>query len=619
LRATTTERCRTPVVLLVFRRPDVTRRVFEEIRRARPPVLLVVADAPRDETNRHACAETRAVTEAVDWDCEVLRDYAEANMGCRRRVSSGIEWALSHVEEAIILEDDCMPHPSFFRYCDTMLERYRGDERIAMVSGGNFQDGIRRGDGSYYFSRYSHVWGWATWRRAWRRYDGSLDRWPAFRDSGGLERTFEDPLEVAYWRGIFDRLRTTGQPDTWDYQWAFTNFADGALSVMPNVNLVSNIGFGAGATNTAWANRYADLPTGDLGNIVHPSRVLRDIEADAYTFEHHHGGRSLRREKLWHRRLKRRWNAVRRRLRRERGEETGSTTAAVMTTEEAVLHLRRDPAQAELLRDSYLDGDVRGAARRFASSPEFAEVLALLGGVAGRSVLDVGAGTGIASYAFAAAGARRVVALEPDPSHVIGQGAIHSLGSARVIEVVGAFGEQIPFDDGEFDVVYARQVLHHARDLDALVAECARLLRPGGRLLVCREHVVNDGEQLREFLANHAIHRLAGLENAYPLAAYLAAIERANLDIERVLGPWDSIVNAFPSARTPDEVAEQPYRVLRRKYGDRLGRLAARIPWFLTRTRRKLRDRGAGRMYSFVAVRPAEARPAEAEPHRAEG
>lgn len=275
-----------------------------------------------------------------------------------------------------------------------------------------------------------------------------------------------------------------------------------------------------------------------------------------------------------------------------------------MTTEEAVLLLRRDPTQSDLLRDSYLDGDVPEAARRFAGSAEFAEVLRLVGDVSGRTVLDLGAGTGVASYAFATAGARRVVALEPDPSDVVGQGAIRRLGRPDVIQIIEAWGEKLPFPPGEFDLVYARQVLHHARALDELVSECARVLRPGGLLLASREHVVDDEAQLREFLASHPIHRLAGGEHAYPLPAYIAAIGRAGLRLERVLGPWDSILNAFPSARTPEDVAEQPYRVLERKYGRALGRLAARVPYFLARTRRKLRDRGAGRMYSFLATRP---------------
>ncbi len=305
------DRCRTPVVLVVFRRPDVTRRVFEEIRRARPPALLVVADGPRNESERAACETTRAVTEAVDWPCEVARDYAAANLGCRARVSSGIAWALGRVEEAIVLEDDCLPHPSFFRFCDAMLDRYRSDDRVSMVGGANFQRGNVRGDGSYYFSRYSHVWGWATWRRAWRRYDGALDSWPAFRDGGGLARSFEDPVEAAYWRTHLDRLRDTGKPDTWDYQWAFTNFRDGRLSIVPNVNLVSNIGFGADAAHTVADNPFAELEVGDIGEIRHPSRVERDAEADAFTFEHALGGRSMRRESLWHRRLKRRWDALR--------------------------------------------------------------------------------------------------------------------------------------------------------------------------------------------------------------------------------------------------------------------------------------------------------------------
>jgi SAM-dependent methyltransferase len=152
----------------------------------------------------------------------------------------------------------------------------------------------------------------------------------------------------------------------------------------------------------------------------------------------------------------------------------------------------------------------------------------------------VGAGTGIASYAFARSGAREVVALEPDPSDVIGQGAIRRLVGALPIVVEGGWGEALPFADGRFDLVYLRQVLHHARDLDALVRECARVAAPGGVVIATREHVVDDERQLAEFLATHPVHRLAGGEHAFALPAYVAAFRRAGLAPLRVLGPLDS-------------------------------------------------------------------------------
>lgn len=158
----------TAIVFLIFNRPEETARTFAAIKAARPSTLLVVADGPRLDRagEQELCARTRTVIDGVDWPCEVLRNFADANIGCGRRVSSGLDWAFSQVDEAVILEDDCLPDPSFFPYCDELLERYRTDERIMMVSGNNFQNGASRTWDSYYFSRLPHCWGWATWRRA---------------------------------------------------------------------------------------------------------------------------------------------------------------------------------------------------------------------------------------------------------------------------------------------------------------------------------------------------------------------------------------------------------------------------------------------------------------------
>ncbi len=182
-------RCKSPVAFLVFNRPETTRKVFAEIARTRPPKLLVVADGPRrdqpGESDR--CAEVRRIIEGVDWDCEVLTNYAEENMGCERRVSSGIDWVFANVDEAIFLEDDCLPHPSFFRFCDEMLKRFRNNDKIMTICGDNFQFGSRPSSFSYYFSRYCHIWGWASWRRAWNFYDVRISHWPELKKSGWLD------------------------------------------------------------------------------------------------------------------------------------------------------------------------------------------------------------------------------------------------------------------------------------------------------------------------------------------------------------------------------------------------------------------------------------------------
>ena len=274
----------TPVALLIFNRPDTTERVFNAIAKARPPKLLVVADGPRPQREGEAelCAQTRAIINRVDWDCEVITEFADSNMGCKRRVASGIDWIFEQVEEAIILEDDCLPDLSFFRYCEEMLTRYRDNERVGMVSGGNLQFGRQRGSGSYYFSKYTHIWGWASWRRAWKHYDRDLTLWPAFRDQGLLTQLFETSGEQEYWRNSFQWVHE-GSLDTWDVSWTFTALTHGLLQVVPNVNLISNIGFGANATHTHVVGVHANMPTQPIEfPLVHPRFVLADIEADRY-------------------------------------------------------------------------------------------------------------------------------------------------------------------------------------------------------------------------------------------------------------------------------------------------------------------------------------------------
>jgi hypothetical protein len=279
---------------LIFRRPDLTARVFEAIRKAQPTKLLVVADGSRNESEEILCQQTRAVIESVDWDCEVIKNYADENLGCRKRVSSGLDWVFAQVKEAIILEDDCLPHPSFFRHCQELLDYYREDERIWCISGDNFQDGQWRGDGSYYFSNYNHCWGWASWQRAWQKYDYDLANWEKFRDGQYLNSILDSELEIKYWQNIFEQLYKTGKPNTWDYPWTFTCWENSGLTILPNVNLVSNIGFGIDGTHTLGESKLANMPVQDIGEIRHPSFLVRDRLADEYTFDHHFGGKAMK-------------------------------------------------------------------------------------------------------------------------------------------------------------------------------------------------------------------------------------------------------------------------------------------------------------------------------------
>lgn len=277
----------TPVAFIIFNRPDTTERVFAEIAKAKPPKLLVVADGAR--TNKIGEAEkvaaTRAISQRVDWDCEVLTNYSEVNLGCKVRVSSGIDWVFEQVEEAIILEDDCLPDPTFFRFCQEMLERYRDDQRIGMISGDNFQFGHRRNSDSYYFSKYVHIWGWATWRDRWQNnYDVELKIWPVVRDGNYLLDILGSTKEAESWSKTFESMYK-GEIDTWDYQWVFANWIEGRVNVIPNVNLISNIGFGVNATHTVRDSQLANLPVDKiLFPIANPVGVFRNLQADRYTY-----------------------------------------------------------------------------------------------------------------------------------------------------------------------------------------------------------------------------------------------------------------------------------------------------------------------------------------------
>jgi hypothetical protein len=278
---------KTPVAFIIFNRPENTERVFAEIAKAKPPKLLVVADGPRvnQKDDVEKVAATRTIIKNVNWDCEVLTNFSDVNLGCKIRVSSGINWVFEHVEEAIILEDDCLPNASFFQYCQEMLVRYRLDRRIGMVSGNNFQFGHREIKNSYYFSKYCHIWGWASWRDRWAgSYDVRMSKWKTICDEYQLVDLVGDEREAKYWGKIFDRVYR-GKVDTWDYQWVFANWVEGRISIMPSLNLISNIGFDANATHTTGVSDVANLPTFELEfPLKHPVGVFRNIKADRINY-----------------------------------------------------------------------------------------------------------------------------------------------------------------------------------------------------------------------------------------------------------------------------------------------------------------------------------------------
>lgn len=284
-----------PIAYVFFNRPGVTRDSFELIRKQRPATLFLVCDAPREShsDDKDQVAESRRVVENIDWPCDVTKLYAEENMGCGHRISSAISHVLARFEQLIVLEDDCFADPSFFRYCETLLNRYKADQRVMAVSGNNFQRGQSRTNASYYFSKYPHCWGWATWRRAWNHFQLGIPEWPRFRDEGHLAAVCESRRELNYWTRIFDHVHE-GRSSSWAYPWTLCCWMNHGLTALPNVNLVSNHGFGKQATHTMTENNASNLPRVSLGRIVHPRQVFRHVAADQYTDNHIFSGDNRR-------------------------------------------------------------------------------------------------------------------------------------------------------------------------------------------------------------------------------------------------------------------------------------------------------------------------------------
>jgi hypothetical protein len=281
---------RPAVLFLVFNRPDTTSRVFEALRRAKPPRLYVAADGPRPDRQEEPdlCTAVRRIATRVDWPCELRTRFQDSNQGCKLAVSGAISWFFDNEEQGIIIEDDCLPTQGFFGFCEELLRKYRNDERIMTIGGVNFQRGIRRSEASYFVSKHFHCWGWASWRRAWAVYDRDLERVePAiFR---GLELLSDGSrLFPFYWRRVMELCRS-GYISTWDYPFLLSCFAlNGsgrqAFHIAPQVNLVANVGFGPGGTHTVSSAGNLASQAFELEQpIRHPALVERNVDADRVT------------------------------------------------------------------------------------------------------------------------------------------------------------------------------------------------------------------------------------------------------------------------------------------------------------------------------------------------
>ncbi len=275
---------KTPVIFIIFKRPEETALVFQEIRKVQPSKLFIVADGPRNPDEKKLTDAARAIVEKVDWPCEVVKNYSEKNLGCRERVASGLDWTFDLLPDdkdgAIILEDDCLPDQSFFSYCEEMLEKYKDEPKILQISGVNFQQ--KPIQNSYYFSHIAQIWGWATWKRAWKLYDSTMATWPALKDGDRMRAAFPNRVTYQYWSHMFDGMHAN-KMDTWDVAWTYTVFKEHGLCIMPKVNLIENIGGGAGATHKA--SQFMNQKTSPLiFPLTHPQKIEANEAADLYTF-----------------------------------------------------------------------------------------------------------------------------------------------------------------------------------------------------------------------------------------------------------------------------------------------------------------------------------------------
>jgi len=281
---------KTPILFLIFNRPDLTEKVFEEIQKIKPEKLFIAADGPRPdiEGEDEKCRQAREIIEKIDWNCEIKTLFREKNVGLRIAVTGALDWFFEHVEQGIILEDDCLPDPSFFTFCENLLNYYKDNERIMHIAGSNFQDGNRWGNGSYYFSQISaQCWGWASWRRAWALNRPKMEGYKEFKAHNILFDKFKNQKFVDFWQNYYQNAYDN-KISSWNAIWSYSIVSANGLCVIPNKNLVSNIGFGENASNCK-SKEYsvANLPLKSITKLILPNDTEFCNEADFYIINEH--------------------------------------------------------------------------------------------------------------------------------------------------------------------------------------------------------------------------------------------------------------------------------------------------------------------------------------------
>jgi hypothetical protein len=268
-----------PVVIVVFNRPVQTRRLISVLREVKPQTLFIIGDGPRNNSSDIAkTSEVKNILNEIDWDCNVMSNFSEVNMGCQKRVASGLSWVFNLVDQAIILEDDCIPNMSFFEYCKDNLELYKDDRRIMSISGTRLAP-VKSND--VVFSKYSICWGWATWSRAWECYDESLDDLNLLKQNDFFKLFFGSKRASLYWHYIFNKLKLN-KMNSWAYRWMLSCWRLNGLSVVPPRNLIENIGEGVDATHTKTKNKFLRVGTIELNDYSSGTPVHHDLQMDQW-------------------------------------------------------------------------------------------------------------------------------------------------------------------------------------------------------------------------------------------------------------------------------------------------------------------------------------------------
>lgn len=291
-----------PVLIIAFNRTDTLARVIEALAPLSPARMYVAADGPREDRAGEAerCAAVRRMLTDLPWRCEVRSRFSDANAGCAHGVTAAISWFFEHEPAGVVLEDDCVPDPTFLPFCAELLEHHADDDRIMSVLGTRFAPEDRRQVASYSFSRFFSAWGWASWRRAWTRYELRLGDWRSKCRPRGQPLAGLSAASNAGWARKLDRIANSERPHTWDYQWSFAHLRHGGLAVLPRTNLVSNIGAGPDATHLGRGSIWLDLPRTPVGfPLVHAQRVEPDIDADLHRETWHLNHRPWLARKWW--------------------------------------------------------------------------------------------------------------------------------------------------------------------------------------------------------------------------------------------------------------------------------------------------------------------------------